>query len=315
MDLSQLPEIPSTWLWAPMSSVAESVLGKMLDKGKNRGELLPYLRNLNVRWGKFDLSDVKLMRFEEHERDRFGLRNGDVLVCEGGEPGRAAVWRDEWPGMHFQKALHRVRCGELVSPDWLVMAIRFHAETGRLSEYFTGSGIAHLTGVSLARVPIPLPPLEEQMEIVRFAQILDSVADAVEARIANASHQVTAGTNAVLAQVFGADALVAQETGAEQMVRFDPEVTTMDTSSTSDSTSRNALVDLQKNDGSTEAVRAIIRDLPAGRYTFNELRQITSINYENFQAVLFALLAEKEPIIRQVFDPEGGAMVYARQPK
>jgi type I restriction enzyme S subunit len=96
------------WQVRPLGDIADLSLGKMLDKAKNRGAPKPYLRNLNVRWFEFDLTDIAEMRFEEHEHERYAAKVGDVLICEGGYPGRAAIWLDEKP-MYFQKAIHRVR--------------------------------------------------------------------------------------------------------------------------------------------------------------------------------------------------------------
>ena len=96
-------EIPETWAWVSVRGVAESRLGKMLDKSKNTGEPRRYLRNVNVRWFDFDLSDVLEMRFEDAELPKFALRTGDVLICEGGEPGRAAVWDEREDEIYFPK--------------------------------------------------------------------------------------------------------------------------------------------------------------------------------------------------------------------
>ena len=63
-------------------------LGKMLDEKKNKGDLLPYLANVNVRWASFDFAELRQMRFEPREMDRFGLKYGNLVMCEGGEPGR-----------------------------------------------------------------------------------------------------------------------------------------------------------------------------------------------------------------------------------
>lgn len=200
--VADLPSIPDTWSWAPLAAVSESVLGKMLDKDKNTGELRPYLRNINVRWRDFDLTDVQEMRFENGEEERYGLRSRDVLVCEGGEPGRAAVWRGNSSDMRFQKAIHRVRCGDQLQPDWLVIVLQAHALSGLLSEYFTGTGITHLTGVSLARVPIPLPPIDEQTEIVRLVDSLWSLAEEISGRAELAARTVDRISQAILAKAF-----------------------------------------------------------------------------------------------------------------
>ena len=94
------------WVEKPLAELAEHSLGKMLDKQKNRGEFHPYLRNLNVRWFDFDLTDLLEMRFEESEHEKYTAVVGDLLICEGGYPGRAAIWPGPGP-IHFQKAIHQ----------------------------------------------------------------------------------------------------------------------------------------------------------------------------------------------------------------
>jgi type I restriction enzyme S subunit len=93
------------WVKRRVGDLAEHCLGKMLDKRKNKGTPKPYLRNLNVQWFDVDLSDVLEMRFEDSEYERYTAREGDLLICEGGYPGRAAIWQGNQP-IHFQKAIH-----------------------------------------------------------------------------------------------------------------------------------------------------------------------------------------------------------------
>ena len=167
--------IPDSWTTVALSEVAESMLGKMLDKSKHKtGRKLPYLRNVNVRWNDFDLSDVADMFFREEELDRYAVRSGDVLVCEGGEPGRSAVWIGKDGLYKYQKALHRVRPHETVTPSWISFALKRDAESGRLKDFFTGSTIKHLTGKSLSRWDFPLPPLNEQRRIIASVEALQS---------------------------------------------------------------------------------------------------------------------------------------------
>jgi type I restriction enzyme, S subunit len=165
-----------------MSQIADHRLGKMLDKGKNKGELRPYLRNTNVQWFRFDLNDIKEMRFEEDELQAYEVQVGDLLICEGGEPGRCAVWDRSSERFMIQKAIHRVRPLGGISPDYLALRLRFDAISGRLGTQFTGATIQHFTGQELARYGFPLPPVKEQHRIVAKVDQLMVLCDELEAR-------------------------------------------------------------------------------------------------------------------------------------
>src|SRR5262249_43615546 len=97
-----------SWRVVALKDVATSRLGKMLDKGKNKGTATPYLRNINVRWFDFDLTDIRDIRVTTKEKADLSIVKGDVLICEGGEPGRCAVWNGPNGKFVYQKALHRV---------------------------------------------------------------------------------------------------------------------------------------------------------------------------------------------------------------
>ncbi|MEO0686875.1 MAG: restriction endonuclease subunit S, partial [Cyanobacteria bacterium J06649_11] len=140
VDDSELSELPDAWEWARTDEIADVDLGKMLDRGKEqRGKFLPYLRNINVRWGYFDLSDLLEMDFIEDEIERFSLKKDDILVCEGGEPGRAAVWELNDTDIKYQKTLHRVRPFSKTPSFWFVYHLKLDASTGILEKYFSGS--------------------------------------------------------------------------------------------------------------------------------------------------------------------------------
>jgi type I restriction enzyme S subunit len=89
--------VKAGWERKKVSEIAHHSLGKMLDKAKNKGEPRPYLRNLNVRWFEFDLSDLLEMRFLPEEAAKYTAVKGDLLICEGGYPGRAAIWDQASP--------------------------------------------------------------------------------------------------------------------------------------------------------------------------------------------------------------------------
>ena len=165
------------WELKTLEEVADFDLGKMLDQRKNKGDLRPYLANVNVRWGEFELGDLREMRFEPHELDRYGLEFGDIVMCEGGEPGRCAIWKNQLPQMMFQKALHRIRPRASIDHRFLYYSFLNRGKANGFDQYCTGSTIKHLPRQSLARVEVELPPLPTQQ---RIAAILSAYDDLIE---------------------------------------------------------------------------------------------------------------------------------------
>lgn len=168
-----LGTVVSKWPIVRLGDYVDASLGKMLDAQKNKGTPKPYLGNSNVRWGRFDLSHLALMKFEDNESERYEIRNGDLIVCEGGEPGRCAIWREEIPGMMIQKALHRVRPKKGLDNYYLFYWLTFECHAGRLEPFFTGTTIKHLTGRALSALELPLPPIKEQRAMARILRSLD----------------------------------------------------------------------------------------------------------------------------------------------
>lgn len=165
------------WEKVKLGNVTDSCLGKMLDQNKNKGDYQLYLANVNVRWGEFDLEDLPLMKFEESEQERYELKYGDLVICEGGEPGRCAIWKEQIPNMKIQKALHRVRVHDCLDYRYLFYWFLLAGKTGELDQYFTGATIKHMPGQKLKEVVIDKPPLEIQH---RIADILSAYDDLIE---------------------------------------------------------------------------------------------------------------------------------------
>ncbi len=194
-------DVPKSWEWLSFAGVGEQRLGKMLDAAKNRGELRPYLRNTNVQWMSFELDDVKEMRIEPREQNEFRLRKGDLLICEGGEPGRCAIWAEQAPEMYFQKALHRIRPCAAVLPEFLALHLQSDCRNDVLAAYFTGATIKHLTGRSLVQYAIPVPPLAEQRRIVAKVDQLMALVNHLEAQLAASRAMVPNLLNAIVTQL------------------------------------------------------------------------------------------------------------------
>lgn len=161
------------WVEKRIPEIARHSLGKMLDKAKNRGVPKKYLRNLNVRWFGFDLDDLLEMKFLPEEEEKYSVKKGDVLICEGGYPGRAAVWEDD-EGIFFQKALHRVRFSDQRLGPWLVYFLFYANSAGLLRQYCGGAGIQHFTGQALSRFTLPIPPSRDLVGITSHLDTLSA---------------------------------------------------------------------------------------------------------------------------------------------
>jgi type I restriction enzyme, S subunit len=188
------------WELAKFEDVCETRLGKMLDDKTQTGKhKRPYLRNFNVRWDRLDLSDIAEMDFDEKDRKKFRLQYGDVLICEGGEVGRAAIWRNEMEECYFQKALHRARPNsKLANPEYIVHLLWWMAQTGGLIDSTSQVTFAHLTGEKLKELVIPVPPLSLQEE---FAGVVARV-EQMRSRQAESERQVEELFESLLAESF-----------------------------------------------------------------------------------------------------------------
>ncbi|MGJ8648331.1 MAG: restriction endonuclease subunit S [Marinomonas colpomeniae] len=156
---------PKGWEIKKLKDICSSQLGKMLsDKAKQGSNPKQYLRNANVRWRKIQLHDLLKMDFNDKEMKKFTLEYGDLLVCEGGDVGRCAIWKNELNDCYYQKALHRVRVNnEVVIPEYLQEYFYWMSKLGGLSASVSEVTFSHLTAAKMAELKVPVPPLELQM--------------------------------------------------------------------------------------------------------------------------------------------------------
>lgn len=163
---SPLGWIPKDWDFSTVGEQFEIQLGKMLDGQKNAGILKPYLGNKGVQWDRIDLGEVQQVRLSKSDLIRFRLKKGDLLVCEGGDVGRAAIWDNDLDECYYQKALHRLRPLFGYHPRLMLEILRYLMSRDALSEYISRTSIAHLTQEKLSVVPLPRPKIDEQERIV-----------------------------------------------------------------------------------------------------------------------------------------------------
>ena len=184
--------IPNAWELSKVGTEFEIQLGKMLDAEKNTGALKPYIGNKAVQWDRIDLGEVQYVRLAKSDILRFRLQRGDLLVCEGGDVGRAAIWEDGLAECYYQKALHRLRPTRGFQPRLMLELLRYLMSKDALSEYVSRTSIAHLTQEKLAAVPLPTPNVEEQDRIVAMLSAAKGREEAEEASLLQ-HRQVKAG--------------------------------------------------------------------------------------------------------------------------
>ena len=154
------------WEYKKLGEVASSELGKTLNKSKDTGKLYPYICAVNVLWDMIDLTILKHAFFEKEEIDRYSVRKGDLLVCEGGDTGRSAIWEKEEPIL-YQNALHRVRFTTEMEARFAMYCLWHFKNNGQIDQkYSKGVTIKHLVKSSLLSIELPVPPLSTQLSIV-----------------------------------------------------------------------------------------------------------------------------------------------------
>lgn len=173
---SPVGRIPKGWEVEVIGNIFSVQLGKMLSKAsKITDSPLPYLGNKNIQWGRVVLDDLERMDFSEKEKKKFSLEAGDLLMCEGGDVGRCAIWMNEMSGCYYQKAIHRLRPVEnKYKPVLLMEYMKFAKESGLLVDYISQTSIAHLTKEKLISIPIPVPSIVEQESIVKVLKALSN---------------------------------------------------------------------------------------------------------------------------------------------
>jgi type I restriction enzyme S subunit len=181
---TEIGAVPVGWEVVRLGEVFDIMQGKSLSARQNKGlRPRPFLRTSNVYWGYVVLSKLDVMDFSEDEEQKFALREGDLLVCEGGEVGRTAMWEGQMQGIYYQNHIHRLRAKDKVSPPFVMYWLQ---TAFTLLNLYSGSSnkttIPNLSQGRLMAFSIPLPPLPEQRAIARILTAVDAKIAAEEKR-------------------------------------------------------------------------------------------------------------------------------------
>ena len=173
--------IPSSWTWCYLGDIFQHNTGKALNSANKEGIEYEYLTTSNVYWGRFILDNLNKMSFKDNEIEKCTIHKGDLLVCEGGDIGRAAIWNHE-RNIMIQNHLHRLRpIAVEIYPPLYYFVFRLYKDKGLIG----GKGIALLgfSSRSLHQLIVPLPPLNEQKRIVAKIDKLFSILNMIEASL------------------------------------------------------------------------------------------------------------------------------------
>ena len=156
-------DIPGTWQWCRLGTLFSHCTGKALNASNLKGSLMTYITTSNLYWNRFELDNLKRMRFTDEEIEKCTATFGDLLVCEGGDIGRAAIWNYPYD-IRIQNHIHKLRAYKQLCTKFFFWVFYFYKATGRIGG--KGIGIQGLSSKALDNILIPLPPLKEQQRIV-----------------------------------------------------------------------------------------------------------------------------------------------------
>ena len=174
-------QLPNSWCWTTVGSIFQHNTGKALNKSdSHEGLLKPYLTTSNVYWNCFDFTEVKEMYFKDSELEKCTISKGDLLVCEGGDIGRAAIWNYDYD-ICIQNHIHRLRAKGNVCQILYLYVLMLYKWRDRI--HGKGIGLQGLSSGLLDKLVVPLPPINEQLRIVAKIEELFAVLDEIQKSI------------------------------------------------------------------------------------------------------------------------------------
>ena len=162
-------DIPDSWSWARIDEIFQHNTGKALNSSNTKGFLKNYITTSNLYWGHFKLDSLKQMLFTDDEVEKCSIHRGDLLVCEGGDIGRAAIWNYDVP-MCIQNHIHKLRAFSYVEIQFYYYVFYLYKQLGIIGG--KGIGIQGLSTKALGRIILPVPPLNEQRQILNKISII-----------------------------------------------------------------------------------------------------------------------------------------------
>ena len=195
-------QLPEGWVWCRLGEIAQHNSGKTLHKGRNTGVFRDYITTSNVYWGYFELDSIKKIQIEDFELERCMVRKGDLLICEGGDVGRSAIWNKDY-SICFQNHIHRLRSYCKINQKYIYYHLMYLYVLKSILNYKKGMGIGNLSSSALSSIIIPLPSLLEQQAIVEKVETLLAKCDLLQKEIENRNNYSKDLLKTVFNETFG----------------------------------------------------------------------------------------------------------------
>ena len=170
-------ELPASWCWCRLGTIFAHNTGKALNSSDTAGTLMTYITTSNLYWDRFELDSLKEMPFTESEIEKCTVKTGDLLVCEGGDIGRSAIWMFD-NDIRIQNHIHRLRPYVSLSNRFYYYVLYIWTQIGLIGGQ--GIGLQGFSSKALHNLIVPLPPLSEQMQIVSFVDELNQILSDIE---------------------------------------------------------------------------------------------------------------------------------------
>lgn len=303
------------WLDAQLGDHAVGFNYGTSAKSQSEGEI-PVLRMGNIQAGEIDWGNL-VYTSDIKETTKYMLESGDVLFNRTNSPelvGKTAIYRGEQPAI-YAGYLIRVRCSASLDPEFLNLSL--NSPQGRdycWSVKSDGVSQSNINAKKLAAYPFKLPPIEEQQEVVRRAQALFTIAGQLDTRLKTSRKIADRLTQALLAMAFRGE-LVSQDPNDEPASVLLAKLKDNQSNAAHVSPSRGEKLPTLRQTmtlSDKDSIKAAILNLKTDRFSFDELRDQAGGGYESLKGVLFELLEEPSPVIRQFFDKEAKAMKFQR---
>ena len=174
--------VPEGWVWCRLGEIYYHTTGKALKKSNKKGSLKKYITTSNLYWDSFDFSEVRSMYFTDEELEKCTIKKGDLILCNGGDVGRAAIWNYDYD-ICYQNHVSRLRPKSVdINNYFYLYLLMLYKESGLLAG--KGIGITSLSASDLLTTTLPLPPLAEQQQIVTKIEELCTQLDSISEQLA-----------------------------------------------------------------------------------------------------------------------------------